>query len=107
MSTQTKMVIPEWTQGDRLRKARSLSGLTTRELAAKIGVGQKTITDAEGDKRGTRKPVLIAWSLATGVPLEWLETGTYTGGDLGPDGGTFTVSYRQPARVVSLRSSAA
>lgn len=71
----TSGVVPEWTRGDRLRKARSLTGLTTREFATQIGVSQKTITDAENDHRAVRKIVFNAWSLATGVPVTWLETG--------------------------------
>jgi transcriptional regulator with XRE-family HTH domain len=68
--------IPEWTRGDRLRKARLLTGMTTRDFATHVGVSQKTITDAENDKRATvRKILLNAWSLATGVPVEWLENG--------------------------------
>ena len=68
--------VPEWTRGDRLRKARALTGMTTRDFADHIGVSQKTVTDAENDKRErVRKIVLNAWSLATGVPVEWLENG--------------------------------
>lgn len=79
--------IPEWTRGDRLRKARSLTGLTSREFAEEIGVSQKTVTDAEGDKRTTiRKILLNAWALRSGVPAEWLEHGTGSG--RGPTGGT-------------------
>lgn len=80
-------VIPAWTRGDRLRKARALTGMTTREFAAHIGVSQKTISDAENDKRQMRKILLNAWSLATGVPVEWLENGTTPGPDHGPEGG--------------------
>lgn len=58
-------VVPAWTRGDRLRKARSLTGLTTRDFAELIGVSQKTVTDAENDKREVRKIVVNAWSLAT------------------------------------------
>lgn len=88
MSTQARNdSIPEWTRGDRLRKARSLTGLTSREFAEEIGVSQKTVTDAEGDKRTTiRKILLNAWALRSGVPAEWLEHGTGSGH--GPTGGT-------------------
>lgn len=78
--------VPQWTLGDRLRKARSLTGLTTRDFADRIGVSHGTVTNAEGDKRSVRKITLNAWSLATGVPLMWLETGQAPSpGD--PDGG--------------------
>lgn len=68
--------IPEWTLGDRLRKARSLTGMNTRDFADKIGVSHGTVTNAEGDKRAVRQITLNAWSLATGVSLEWLVEGT-------------------------------
>ena len=67
--------IPEWTQGDRLRKARLMTGQTTREFAETIGVSQKTICNAEADAHTTRKIVLNAWAMATGVPVEWLRDG--------------------------------
>ena len=69
------VVIPEWTQGDRMRKARQLTGLSTMEFAREIGVSQKTINNAESDSHVVRKIVMNAWSLATGVPVEWLQTG--------------------------------
>ena len=84
MSTQTAGRIPEFTQGDRLRKARQLVGMTTREFATEIGVAQKTISDAENDRVTPRKITLIAYSMRTGVPLEWLETGKAPDQDPGP-----------------------
>lgn len=87
MTTQpTQGVIPEWTLGDRLRKARGLTGLTTREFAEEIGVSQKTVTSAENDAHNVRKILLFAWSNRTGVPLEWLLTGELTTPG-GPGGG--------------------
>lgn len=77
--------IPAWTKGDRFRKARVGTGMTTREFAEHIGVSQKTVTDAENDKRATRKILLNAWSLGTGVPAVWLDTGEVPG--QGPDNG--------------------
>jgi len=49
--------------------------MTTRDFAAHIGVSQATVTNAEGDAVKVRPIVIRAWSLATGVPVEWLETG--------------------------------
>lgn len=84
MSTHLEAgVIPAWTRGDRLRKARQLTGMTTHEFADTIGVSQKTISDAENDKRAMRRIMLNAWSLATGVPVEWLEHGTESTPDPG------------------------
>ena len=78
--------IPAWTRGDRLRKARLLTGLNTRDFAETIGVSQKTVNNAEGDTHDVRKIVLNAWSMATGVPVEWLEHGDASGPT--PDPGT-------------------
>ena len=77
--------IPEWTQGDRLRKARQLTGLTAREFADEIGVASKTVNDAENDRRSVRRITLNAWALCTGVPRIWLETGQAPAGKPGPD----------------------
>lgn len=92
MDIQTTGVVPAWTVGDRLRKARSLTGMTTREFAQHIGASQKTVTDAEGDRRTPRKMLLNAWALATGVPPEWLATGTAlaSGGPMPPSGSSET-----------------
>jgi len=87
MSTHVGSVIPQWTRGDRLRKARSLTGQTTREFAETLGVSQATITNAENDHRAVRRITLRAWAMATGVPVEWLETGVVppAGGPREPD----------------------
>lgn len=88
MTTSTDMgSIPEWTRGDRLRKARLQTGMTTREFADHIGVAQKTVSDAELDKRQMRKILLNAWALGTGVPASWLETGVVDDGPTPPVGG--------------------
>lgn len=71
-------VVPEFTLGDRLRKARSLTGLTTRQFVERIGVSHGTITNAEGEKVEIRRITLQAWAMATGVPVEWLVSGSTT-----------------------------
>jgi len=78
--------IPEWGLSDRLRKAREAAGLDQRQLAEMIGVSRTTIGNAERDSHKVRQITINQWSLATGVPLVWLETGESprTGG---PNGG--------------------
>lgn len=62
--------------------------MTTRQFADHIGVSQKTVTDAENDKRpNMRKILLNAWALGTGVPTTWLENGETPAGPNGPHGG--------------------
>lgn len=86
-------MIPEWTMGDRLRKAREAAGLEQQELAQKIGVARTTISNAEKGKVNPRQIVINSWSLATGVPVQWLQNGeTPTGG---PGGGNFTMCARR------------
>jgi transcriptional regulator with XRE-family HTH domain len=76
MSTHEQQeLVPEWSRGDRLRKARSLTGMTVAEFAQHIGVSDGTINNAEGDRRSVRRITMKAWAMATGVSEEWLETG--------------------------------
>lgn len=77
MTTQTHHHIPEWTMGDRLRKAREEAGLDQAALAEALGVSRATISNHEvgTGKRGTSRMMIRAWALATGVPAEWIETG--------------------------------
>lgn len=81
MSTQPTVAaaIPQWTTGDRLRKAREFSGLTQRQLADEIGVSNRSISAYEQGATA-RRPVLLSWAVRTGVPLEWLQTGSVNSG---------------------------
>lgn len=111
MSTQRTELIPEWTLGDRLRKARSLTGMSVREFAEHIGVSHGTITNAEHDARGVRPITMKAWALATGVSIEWLETGASTNTQPPPPSGTRTDSLdaltaRKRSRGRATRGSA-
>lgn len=44
MTAESSYSIPAWTIGDRLRKARETTGLTTGAFAEQVGVTQKTIS---------------------------------------------------------------
>lgn len=68
-------LIPEWTMADRLRKARELTGLDQSEFAERCGISRQAIGNYESGRRAPRGLYLRAWSEATGVPIEWLETG--------------------------------
>jgi transcriptional regulator with XRE-family HTH domain len=65
--------IPAWTLTDRLRKAREHRHLQQAQLAAITGISERSIQNYEAGRTAPRRPQLIAWALATGVPLEWLE----------------------------------
>lgn len=75
MSAEQHERIPVFTRGDRLRKARLTTGLSTREFAEQIGISQKSVNNAESDSHEVRRIVLNAWAMATGVPVKWLESG--------------------------------
>lgn len=76
--------IPEWTVGDRLRKAREMTGLDQRQFAMHTGLSRGTVNNYEGGKVEPRRPSLILWAMATGVPVTWIETGC-TPRDLNPE----------------------
>ena len=67
--------IPQWTMADRLRKAREHAGLEQNDLAGRIGLSRGAISAYERAVTVPKRPVLLSISMATGVPLAWLETG--------------------------------
>lgn len=76
--TSTGYVIPEFSRGDRFRKAREVAGYSSQQFANLIGVSRNTIGNVEADRVEVRAIVVNAWALATGVPKEWLMTGNYS-----------------------------
>ena len=88
MTTQTHgELIPDWTPGDRLRKARTLMGLSVEEFSELALVSKKTINNYEADRVTPRPLALARWAQVTGVSLEWLKTGeTPADGGGGDDG---------------------
>jgi transcriptional regulator with XRE-family HTH domain len=72
--TEQTAVLPAWTLGDRLRKAREFAGLEQGELADRVGISRSTVSNYELG-RGVRPPkwiVIRAWAHECGVPLDWL-----------------------------------
>jgi transcriptional regulator with XRE-family HTH domain len=88
--------VPQWTFGDRLKKAREHAGLTQAELAELTGISRATISNYEVDKFTPTKPNLNAWSLATGVPAEWIRDGIDSDN---PDPGPGTISQFRGGEV--------
>ena len=60
---------PEWTVGDRVRKARETAGLTMEQLGEAIGVGRASIAAYEHGERAPRRAVLMAVAMRCGVPV--------------------------------------
>lgn len=74
MSTLTIAgVVPTWTLADRLRKARETRGLTQTELGELTGISRRAMSRYESGETTPRRPHVIAWAMATGVALTWLE----------------------------------
>ena len=67
-------IIPELSAGLRLEIARRTVAASQRDFAKLIGVSQNTVQRAESGQPMKRTTVL-AWAMATGVDLHWLETG--------------------------------
>ena len=87
MTTLTDIgTVPQWTLADRLRKARENAGMDQQQLSDRIGMGRTTISNYESGVTAPKRPILLSWSMATGVPLIWLETGNAPQPD-GPEGG--------------------
>ncbi|MFD4990789.1 helix-turn-helix domain-containing protein [Cellulosimicrobium cellulans] len=82
--------VPAWHQGDFLRKAREHAGLSQAELAEVTGISRRTVVRYESGEAVVRRPQLIAWAMATGVPLAWLN-GESPRQDGGPEGGSRVV----------------
>lgn len=89
--------VPEWTLGDRLRKARTWAGLTTEELAEDLDVTSRTVTNYETDHTRPRRPVVALWALRTGVAFEWLDGGDGDSARIMP----VTIRYPSSLRVVA------
>jgi transcriptional regulator with XRE-family HTH domain len=69
--------------GDRLRKARELTGLNLSDFADEIGVDRKSARRYETDQTVPRPYILAAWAMRTGFSVDQLR-GADQGGDLPP-----------------------
>lgn len=73
--------VPEWSQGDRLRKARDSAGLDQDDLAMELGVSRQAISKWENGAPIKRAYVKV-WAVRCGVPFEWLDDTAPTGTDI-------------------------
>lgn len=84
MTTQNETHVPQWTLGDRLRKAREEAGYTQRELAAAIGISRNSVVNYEVGATEPKRLAIQAWARLTGVPSEWLTWGVVAPGQKPP-----------------------
>jgi transcriptional regulator with XRE-family HTH domain len=108
----TSTIIPTWTLGDRLAKARrDVAKLTTRQMAEVLGVHKNTVTNWETGAIQPRRYAITAWAQVTGVSEAWL-LGDQNGDDAGPEGaGVVSVcapwdSNPEPADYASVQVAA-
>jgi transcriptional regulator with XRE-family HTH domain len=92
MSIQPERFYPTWTLGDRIRKARLITGMNQRDFAPRINVKPGSLAAWEADHSQPRDVVAVARriSIATGVPAAWilgLDDGPPEGPFDGPGGG--------------------
>lgn len=64
---------PEFTLGDRIRKARTVAGLDQRELAAELGVNRNTLALWERDAHRPSTAALALVAARTDTDVAWLQ----------------------------------
>lgn len=67
-------MVPRWTFGDRVRRARREAGLDRLALAEQLGVSRSTVATWENDRSvpGRYEEAVHAIAEATGVDAEWI-----------------------------------
>lgn len=69
----TALVIPEWSRGDRMRKARESKGIGVQEMAHLLVRGRSTIRNYESDATSPPPHVVRRWAELCEVPVDWLD----------------------------------
>lgn len=69
-----RYVIPTWSFGDRIRKARSIAGMTQAEFAVAIDVSEASLAQWETDRARPRELLEVTKRVEnlTSVPAQWL-----------------------------------
>jgi transcriptional regulator with XRE-family HTH domain len=68
-------LMPSFNIGDRLRKAREVTGLGRSEFASELGMSDRTVSRYENGEFPPKK-LLLLWKMRTGVSLAWVLTGS-------------------------------
>ena len=75
--------IPSLTLGWRLRMSLDYANISVQQMANQLGVSRTTLSRWMADKgERPKRAYLSQWSLSTGVPYEWIDSGKAP-----PDGG--------------------
>ena len=68
--------VPEFQTYDRMRKAIEVADVPIVTMADELGVSRETISRWLNGRTKPSRATLRVWALRTGVPFEWLETGS-------------------------------
>lgn len=76
----------EMDMADRMTKALRFSGLGVAQIAERLEVSRNAVSSWINGRHKPRRRDLVGFALATGYPVEWIETGTAPDpdGDGGP-----------------------
>ena len=102
----TTTIIPQWTLGDRLTKARSLTGLNREEFARSLGISLSTVKRSELDLHPVKRAIILGWAVACGVDPDWLEHGDEGEGGEPPISPPVTLWYQHNNRAQLAQSYA-
>lgn len=91
MAQQDIGTIPQWTRGDRMRKALHHADVSVHDMAEYLGVARNTASTWINDRIEPSTQTMRLWAIRTGVPLEWLLHGD-TPSEV-PQGSTYTPQY--------------
>ena len=70
------------TLGERIERARSAKGLSSSQLARRVGIASKTLAHWEADRSEPRANKLAMLAGMLDVPVVWLLAGEEVGGDI-------------------------
>lgn len=90
------VMIPQFTLGDRLAKAREAAGISVQGMADRLGVSRTTVSNYEHERTEPTRGVLRAWEAETKVPLWWLVSG-------GDEPSEAAIDRRRRRRVVTAQ----
>lgn len=101
--------VPSFTLADRLVKARTDAGINQERMGELLGCSRRTIVRYETNGEHVQRAVVLAYHVATGTDLEWLETGVMpawcTPRDLNPEPTDSESVVGHLAEVVSIDSA--
>lgn len=73
VAAMSDQIIPTWTLGDRLAKARETAGIGVQQMARLLNISRNTVTNWEHGRGEPTRAAVMAYSTLTGVPMWWIE----------------------------------